>query len=430
MPNFTELTIGLGERSYPIYITADYDSIGECLKKAGIKGNIVVITDNNVGKFQMPAFMKALEYSGYTAEKYVIEPGEQSKNLKTIEDIYRYLIKLKLDRESTLIALGGGVVGDITGFAAATYLRGINFIQVPTTLLAQVDSSVGGKTGVDFEGAKNIIGAFYQPKLVYINVNSLKTLPVKQLKSGLAEVIKHGIIQDSNFLNYIDNNMENIFNYDEDVLKYVIKTNCLIKGKVVEQDEKETGLRAILNFGHTIGHAIESVSNFQLLHGECISIGMVGACKIAQYIGMINDNRMDSIRTDSIDNIDDNIDDSMGYNKIGDSTGENLLESIISILEKAGLPTTVKTALSAVDKIAGETEEAAKKTEKDRTAQETVEIAAEKIIPEKIYRAMYYDKKAKGGRLLFVLPEAIGDISRCFVDDEKLIMKVIYEIME
>ena len=198
--------------------------------------------------------------------------------------------------------------------------KGINFIQVPTTLLAQVDSSVGGKTGVDFEGAKNIIGAFYQPKLVYINVNSLKTLPVKQLKSGLAEVIKHGIIQDSNFLNYIDNNMENIFNYDEDVLKYVIKTNCLIKGKVVEQDEKETGLRAILNFGHTIGHAIESVSNFQLLHGECISIGMVGACKIAQYIGMINDNRMDSIRTDSIDNIDDNIDDSMGYNKIGDST--------------------------------------------------------------------------------------------------------------
>lgn len=429
MSKLTQLTIGLGERSYPIYITADYDSIGECLKKAGIKGKIVVITDSNVGKFQMPAFIKTLGYSGYTAEKYFIEPGERSKNLKTIEEIYRYLIKLKLDRESTLIALGGGVVGDITGFVAATYLRGINFIQVPTTLLAQVDSSVGGKTGVDFEGAKNIIGAFYQPKFVYVNVNSLKTLPVKELKSGLAEVIKHGIIRDSNFFNYIDNNMEKILNYDEDVLKYVIKTNCLIKGKVVEQDEKETGLRAILNFGHTIGHAIESVSDFQLLHGECISIGMVGACKIAQYMGMVDDDSMDSIRNDSIDNIYDNIDDSMGYNKIGNNTGENMLKSIISILEKAGLPTTVKAALSAVDKIAGETEEAAKETAVEKTI-DTAEKITKKITPEKMYRAMYYDKKAKGGRLLFILPKAIGDVTRCFVDDEKLIMKVIYEIME
>lgn len=374
MSNLTELIIGLGERSYPIYITTDYNSIGECLKKTGINGKIVVVTDSNVEKFQISTFMKALEYSGYTAEKYVIEPGEQSKNLRIIEDIYRYLIKLKLDRESTLIALGGGVVGDITGFAAATYLRGINFIQVPTTLLAQVDSSVGGKTGVDFEGAKNIIGAFYQPKLVYINVNSLKTLPIKQLKSGLAEVIKHGIIQDVNFFNYIDNSMEEIFNFDEDVLKYIIKTNCLIKGKIIEQDEKETDVRAILNFGHTIGHAVESVSDFKLLHGECISIGMVGACKIANYMGMLSNNN-------------------------------NILEIIINILKKAGLPTSVKSALKAADK------------------------TAETITPEKIYKAMYYDKKAKGGRLLFILPVEIGDVTRCFVDDEKLIMKVICEIM-
>ena len=283
------LTVGLGERSYPIYITRDYSDIGKILKNLGIDGKIIIITDNNVDIAQAPAFTEALESAGFMAEKYVIEAGEHSKNLNTVSKIYKFLIDLKADRKSCLIALGGGVIGDITGFVAATYLRGIDFIQVPTTLLAQADSSVGGKTGVDFDGVKNVIGAFYQPRFVYINVNSLRTLSIREIKAGLAETIKHGIIRDKDFFNYVSENIDKILSFDEETLKYISKINCSIKSNIVEQDEKESGLRAILNFGHTFGHAIESASNFRLLHGECVSIGMVGACKMANYLGMIKD---------------------------------------------------------------------------------------------------------------------------------------------
>lgn len=281
--------INLGERSYPIYITTDYSSIGKCITTARMCGKLVVVTDSNVDRFQAQPCLEALAASGFEVSKYVIEAGEKSKNLDTVRDIYKFLTGLKLDRQATLIALGGGVVGDITGFAAATFLRGINFVQVPTSLLAQADSSVGGKVGVDFEGSKNIIGAFYQPRFVYININTLRTLPERELKSGLAEVVKHGIIRDSDFFDYIDYNAKKIFSYDEDVLQYIAKNNCSIKGRVVEQDEKESGLREILNFGHTIGHAVESVSNFELLHGECVSVGMVGAFKMAQRLEMVGE---------------------------------------------------------------------------------------------------------------------------------------------
>jgi 3-dehydroquinate synthase len=248
-----------------------------------------MVTDENVDAYQAQACIEGLQSAGYHVEKYVIKPGEASKNLDTIREIYNILLKLKLDRSSALIALGGGVVGDITGFAAATFLRGINFIQVPTSLLAQADSSVGGKVGVDFEGSKNIIGAFYQPKLVYINVNSLKTLPEREMRAGLAEIIKHGIIMDEEFFEYVEYNIPKILNLDEEVLQYVTKVNCTIKGGVVQQDEKESGLRALLNFGHTYGHAIESVSNFNLLHGECVSIGMMGALKLARLMEMVDE---------------------------------------------------------------------------------------------------------------------------------------------
>jgi 3-dehydroquinate synthase len=195
----------------------------------------------------------------------------------------------KFNRTSTLIALGGGVVGDIAGFAAATFMRGINFIQVPTTLLSQVDSSVGGKVGVDFEGNKNIIGSFYQPKMVYINVNTLKTLPLNEMKAGLAEVIKHAVIDDAELLDYVDYNITKILECDEETLQYMIKTNCSIKSRIVEQDEKETELRANLNFGHTIGHAIESIYDFKYLHGECVSLGMVSIFKLARYLEMVDE---------------------------------------------------------------------------------------------------------------------------------------------
>ena len=186
-----------------------------------------------------------------------------------------------MDRASAIIALGGGVTGDIAGFAAASYMRGIRFIQVPTSLLAQVDSSVGGKVGVDYKGSKNIIGAFHQPFFVYINLNTLQTLPKREFISGLAEVIKHGVIYDKAFFDYLEQNIEKVLNQDIETLKYVVRKNCAIKAQVVQQDEKEHGLRAILNFGHTIGHSIESVLLFSLLHGECVSVGMNAAAYIA-----------------------------------------------------------------------------------------------------------------------------------------------------
>lgn len=283
-----KININLEERSYPIYITTDYDNLWKCLESTKISGKVVLITDTNVDKVQADACMEGLKGYNFPVFKYVIQAGESNKTLDTVKDIYKFLIENKLDRKSTLIALGGGVVGDITGFTAATFYRGINFVQIPTTLLAQADSSVGGKTGVDFEGHKNAVGAFYQPKFVYINVNTLKTLPVREMASGLAEVIKHGIIMDKDFLEYIDYNMEKIFEFNENVLQYLAKVNCSIKGRVVEEDEKESGLRAILNFGHTYGHAIESASNFRLLHGECVSLGMVAAFKTAQHLNMVN----------------------------------------------------------------------------------------------------------------------------------------------
>ncbi len=290
-----KVNIDLGERSYPIYITTDYSNLGKSMSLARLNGKLALITDNNVDKAQGEACIEALESSGLKVYKYVIEAGEKSKNLDTIREIYKFLIDNKFERNSVLMALGGGVVGDITGFVAATFLRGVNFVQIPTSLLAQADSSVGGKVGVDFEGKKNIIGAFYQPKLVYLNVNTLKTLPVREIQAGMAEIVKHGVIRDPEFFDFIDYNVSKIFNFDEDVLQYLAKVNCTIKGSVVEQDEKESDLRAILNFGHTIGHAIESVYEFEYLHGECVSLGMVAALKMACDLEMIEESNMQRV---------------------------------------------------------------------------------------------------------------------------------------
>jgi len=283
-----KMDVNLAERTYPIYFATGYDGLGKSLAAARLNGKFVLITDSNADRYQGEECINSLRNCGYEVYKYVFEAGEKNKNLATVNEIYKFMMNLKLDRDSTVIALGGGVVGDVAGFAAATFLRGINFVQVPTTLIAQADSSVGGKVGVDFEGGKNIIGAFYQPKLVYINVNSLRTLPGREVKAGLAEVVKHGIIKDAAFFDYVDYNLDKILQFNEEALLYIAKVNCSIKGSIVEEDERESGIRAILNFGHTIGHAVESVSDFRLLHGECVSIGMVGAFRIAQHMDMIN----------------------------------------------------------------------------------------------------------------------------------------------
>jgi 3-dehydroquinate synthase len=284
-----QLKVNLGSRSYPVYITTDFDSIGKTLEQAGIGNQIAIITDSNVDQLYSEECIKALRSGGYEVTKFVFEAGEKSKNLGVVKTIYDFLIKHRFDRDSTIIALGGGVTGDTAGFAAATFLRGINLVQVPTSLIAQADSSIGGKVGVDFGICKNLVGAFYQPKLVYANVNTLKTLPERELRSGLAEVIVHGIIKDAEFFQFMESNLPKVFGFDEATLRYVIKINCAIKGNVVEQDEKESGYRAILNFGHTIGHAIEGVYDFTMLHGECVSLGVVGAFKMAHYLGMIDE---------------------------------------------------------------------------------------------------------------------------------------------
>jgi 3-dehydroquinate synthase len=283
-----KLSVNLADRSYPIYISSDFSGLGKALSAARLGGKIMIVTDSNVSGYYLKACTDELEAAGAEVYSHIFQAGEKSKTLDTVQDIYRQLTARQFDRSSSIVALGGGVTGDITGFAAATFMRGINFIQVPTSLLAQADSSIGGKTGVDFEGSKNMVGAFYQPRFVYINVKTLSTLPGRELSSGLAEVIKHGLILNAEFYDYLNYNMDTIFKFDDNTLQYITKMNCSIKKSIVEQDEREEGLRAILNFGHTIGHAVESASEFSLLHGECVAIGISGAFRLASKLGMLS----------------------------------------------------------------------------------------------------------------------------------------------
>ncbi len=289
-------TINLKERSYPICIATDFQELGKIVLSFRQGNKALLVTDENVDNYYSEECMKVLQDSGIEVNKYVLKPGENNKTLEAVYGIYNKMVECKLDRSSIALALGGGVVGDIVGFAAATYMRGINFVQIPTSLLAQADSSVGGKTGVDFNGHKNIVGAFYQPKAVFINVNTIKTLPKREISAGLAEVIKHGLIMDEEYCEYINYNADKIFKFDENVLQYLAKKNCSIKGYVVEQDEKEDDLRAILNLGHTIGHAIETVENFRLLHGECVAIGIVGAYKLAHYMEILGEQTVNQVK--------------------------------------------------------------------------------------------------------------------------------------
>lgn len=290
-----KLHANLKQNSYPVIITNQYNGIFELLGNINKNAKLIIITDTHVDACQGKELICVLEPYSHEIYKYVFPAGEKSKTLDTVEAIYCFLLDLHVDRQDIIIAFGGGVVGDLAGFVAATYLRGISFVQVPTTLLAQVDSSIGGKVGVNFLQSKNNIGAFYQPKFVYINLNALKTLPSRQIRSGLAEVIVHCIIGDSCLFEYIYHNFTGIFQFDSAILEHIISKNCSIKISVVEKDEKDNGLRAILNFGHTIGHAIESVYNFELSHGECVSIGIVGAFRIAQYIKIIDNNVINKV---------------------------------------------------------------------------------------------------------------------------------------
>ena len=249
---------------------------------------VCIVTDSNVSKLYLKNLYQLLESKFNQVITFGFEAGEGSKKLSLVEILYEQLIKNQFDRHDLLIALGGGVVGDMTGFCAATYLRGIDFIQVPTTLLSQVDSSIGGKTGVDFMNYKNMVGAFYMPKLVYINLEVIKTLPKEQFQSGMGEIIKHGCIMNQSYFQWLRDYSEDILSLNHQALEEMIYQSCLIKRDVVEKDPKEQNIRAYLNFGHTIGHAVEKLSNFQLFHGQCVAIGIVAAAYLSVKKNMIS----------------------------------------------------------------------------------------------------------------------------------------------
>jgi len=282
------LQLDLGERSYPIHIGSNL--IGQAdLYKKHLKGKFsAVVTNETVAKLYADTVVKTLEGLGQKVRLIVLPDGEVYKTWETLQKIFDGLLESGADRKATLIALGGGVIGDMTGFAAACYMRGIRFIQVPTTLLSQVDSSVGGKTGINHPLGKNMVGAFYQPAAVIADLATLKTLPPKELAAGLAEVIKHGAIFDATFLSWIENNIQALNACDLAAMEHAVQRSCEIKSSVVAQDEREGGLRAILNFGHTFGHAIESGMGYgEWLHGEAVGCGMVLAADLSVRLGLL-----------------------------------------------------------------------------------------------------------------------------------------------
>jgi len=316
------LNVNLGERSYAIHIGAgNLASLGELLNQAGLRGKVAVVTNPTVAPLYLNTVGNALKQAGFTIIPVLIPDGEEYKTVESLQIIYDRLIAERLERKSCILALGGGVVGDMAGFAAATYLRGVPYVQVPTTLLAQVDSSVGGKTGVNHAKGKNLIGAFYQPKLVLIDVSVLRTLQRRELVAGLAEVIKYGVIEDASFFDRLEQKITLLLQLDEDLLIDAIATSCAIKARVVEADEREDDYRAVLNFGHTIGHALEAVTGYaKFLHGEAIGIGMAKAAALSERQGFCD---------------------------------AASLQRIVHLIEKAGLPSEIPDSVSTTDLIQG-----------------------------------------------------------------------------
>lgn len=343
----SKITVTLPNNSYNIEIADNgLSTLGERVKGLNIGKKILVVSNPEIFDFYGDIALKSLERVGFTVTYHLIPAGENYKNLEYLAQIYDSALKFGLERNSTLLALGGGVVGDMTGFAAATWLRGINFIQVPTTLLAMVDASVGGKTGVNHPQGKNLIGAFYQPKLVLIDPQVLKTLPEREFRAGMAEVIKYGVIWDKTLFERLEdaNNIYSLNNFDRVLLNDILVRSCRAKADVVSQDEKEAGLRAILNYGHTIGHVLESLTNYETyVHGEAVAIGMVIAGNVAVKMGLWQSSEADR------------------QNKL---------------IKKAGLPITIDVNLNIDTAISH----------------------------------LQTDKKVQGGKVRFILPETIGKV--------------------
>jgi len=312
-----EVKINLRNDNYPIIIGS------QNLKQAGklIKNLLpdtvrtFVISDTNVFHIYGDRLINSLQESQLKPDYELLPAGEENKNLLNASKFYNNLLEHQMDRSSLLISLGGGVVGDLAGFVAATYMRGIKFVQIPTTLLAQVDSSVGGKVAVNHEAGKNLIGTFYHPEFVLTDVSTLKTLPKAEINSGMAEVIKHGMILDKDYYNYIENNLSMLSDLKPANLIQLLKGSCILKGRVVKEDEKENGYRKILNFGHTIGHALEIITDYkEYKHGEAVAIGMVYNCKLAHKMGLLD---------------------------------YSIIDRLITLLSKVGLPTLIPKKIKA-----------------------------------------------------------------------------------
>lgn len=338
--------VALGERSYDIEISRPLGDIGIRLVPFGLGKKIALVTNPTVKALYGKTVIEGLKSAGFMVMSIEVPDGEAYKTLEWANHIYTALLVNSFDRKSALVALGGGVIGDLTGFAAATFMRGVPFVQVPTTLLAMVDSSVGGKTGVNHPMGKNMIGAFYQPKYVLMDLAALKTLPREEFIAGMAEVIKYGVIADAELFDYLDENREGILSLDQEALGYIIRRSCEIKADVVSKDEREAGLRAILNFGHTIGHAVETLENYTMRHGEAVAVGMVVAARLAHKTGLC------------------------------DASVPARIETLINAY---GLPTDLS-------------------------------VMKQKASAQAILDAIQIDKKAEAGKVKFVLPKRIGHV--------------------
>ncbi len=340
-----ELMVDLGERSYPILIGPGLLSeAGRLFAEKGfpVDAPILVVTDTSIADRYAPLAEESLRAAGYRVRCAVVPSGESSKSLERFEELITAALEAGLDRKSTIVALGGGVVGDLAGFAAACYMRGIRFVQMPTTILAH-DSSVGGKVAVNHKLAKNIIGAFYQPEFVLYDLDTLRSLPPREVRAGLSEVIKHGLIWNADFAAWCDEHAEKLLALDPDALGYALYEGCKVKAAVVSRDEREQDLRAILNLGHTIGHALEAVAGYgQLLHGEAISIGMVGSAMLAARFGYDSSIAAETER----------------------------------LMRKFGLPVRIPAGID----------------------------------PGAVMMAMQHDKKFTEGKMVFVVPKAIGQV--------------------
>jgi 3-dehydroquinate synthase len=371
----TSVNVALGDRAYEIRIASEKlfeigGAVVDWLNRRGMRcgpsRSACVITDANVENPHAQTVARSLQSAGWNVQAAVMPPGEQTKCLASTSKLYDALVDMKADRHTLVVAVGGGVIGDLAGFVAATYARGIPFVQVPTTLLAQVDSSVGGKVGINHPQGKNLIGAFYQPLGVFIDTTLLDTLPDREYRSGLAEVVKYGVILDAPFFDYLESHVAELNARHPETMRYIVQRSCRLKADVVEHDEFErTGLRAVLNYGHTFAHAFEALCGYgELLHGEAVAIGMACASRLAERLGRISG---------------------------------QITQRQTALLQNVGLPTRLP----------------------DRS----------KLKTDHLLDAMRLDKKTVGGKLRFVLPTRLGHVELVDGVDESIVRAVLDELL-